>query len=226
MLFRQLFDPISCTYTYLIASSFGREALIVDPVHSQLEQYIQLISELDLKLVLSVDTHMHADHITATGPLKKETGCGIAMGERTRAEHVTIAVKEGETLNIDGISLEAIYTPGHTDDSFSFHLGDRLLTGDTLLIRGSGRTDFQNGNPHQQYDSIFNKLLRFPEETLVFPAHDYKGMTCSTIGEEKRHNPRLQVQSAEEYVEIMNNLKLAKPQMMDVAIPANLRCGL
>lgn len=225
MLFRQLFERESSTYTYLIASRPGGEALLIDPVKEDLPKYLQLIQELDLQLVFAVDTHVHADHVTALGDLRDQSRCVTIMGEQSRAECVSRKVTDGERIAIDGLALRALYTPGHTDDSYSFVMGDRVFTGDTLLIRGTGRTDFQNGNAHAQYDSLFNKLLRLPDETLVYPAHDYKGWTVSTIGEEKAHNPRLQVKSEQEYVDLMNNLKLANPKMMDVAVPANLACG-
>jgi sulfur dioxygenase len=226
MIFRQLFDQVSGTYTYLLASRRGGEALIIDPVIEKVDRYLQLIKELDLRLVKAVDTHMHADHVTGLGALRDRTQCITVMGEQTRADVVSMRVTEGDTLTVEGVSLDVLYTPGHTDDSYSYLMGDRVFTGDTLLIRGTGRTDFQNGDPRAQYDSIFNKLLKLPEQTLLFPAHDYKGDTVSTIGEEKRYNPRLQVQSIDEYVELMNNLKLPNPKLMDVVIPANMRVGL
>jgi glyoxylase-like metal-dependent hydrolase (beta-lactamase superfamily II) len=225
MLFRQLFDHESSTYTYLLASRPGGEALLLDPVLEQADAYLQLIRELDLKLVLAVDTHTHADHVTALGKLREETACVTMMGERTRAECVSAQFKDGEKLELDGLALRALYTPGHTDESFSFVMDDRVFTGDVLLIRGSGRTDFQNGDPYASYDSIFNKLLKLPDDTRVYPAHDYKGWTVSTIGEERRFNPRLQVKDAAAYAELMNNLKLPDPKLMDVAVTANLRCG-
>lgn len=226
MIFRQLFDSVSGTYTYLIASRRGGEALIIDPVLEKVDRYMQLIRELDLKLVKAVDTHLHADHITGLGALRDQTHCITVMGEQTKADVVAMRVAEGDRVGIEGLSLDVLYTPGHTDDSYSYLMGDRIFTGDTLLIRGTGRTDFQNGDPRAQYDSIFNKLLRLPEETLLFPAHDYKGDTVSTIGEEKRFNPRLQVKSVDEYVDLMNNLHLPNPKMMDVAVPANIHIGL
>jgi sulfur dioxygenase len=226
MIFRQLFDSGSGTYTYLLASRRGGEALIVDPVIEKVDRYIQLVAELDLKLVKAVDTHLHADHITGLGALRDRTHCITVMGERSKVDVVSMRLSEGDKLTIEGIALDVLYTPGHTDDSYSFLMRDRVFTGDTLLIRGTGRTDFQNGDPRAQYDSIFNKLLRLPDDTMIFPAHDYKGETVSTIGEERRFNPRLQVKSAEEYVDLMNNLKLPNPKMMDVAVPANMRVGL
>jgi sulfur dioxygenase len=226
MIFRQLFDSISGTYTYLLASRRGGEALIIDPVLEKVDRYLQLVAELDLKLVKAVDTHLHADHITGLGALRDRTHCITVMGEMSKVDVVSLRVAEGDKLAIEGVALDVLYTPGHTDDSYSFLVGDRVFTGDTLLIRGTGRTDFQNGDASAQYDSIFGKLLKLPEETLVFPAHDYKGETVSTIGEEKRFNPRLQVKSIDEYVDLMSKLKLPNPKMMDVAVPANMHVGL
>jgi sulfur dioxygenase len=226
MIFRQLFDSTSGTYTYLLASRRGGEALIIDPVLEKVDRYIQLVDELDLKLVKAVDTHLHADHITGLGALRDRTHCVTVMGERSKVDVVSMRLSEGDKLTIEGVALDVLYTPGHTDDSYSFLMRDRVFTGDTLLIRGTGRTDFQNGDARAQFDSIFNKLLRLPDETMVFPAHDYKGETVSTIAEEKAFNPRLQVKSIDEYVAVMNNLKLPNPKMMDVAVPANMRVGL
>jgi glyoxylase-like metal-dependent hydrolase (beta-lactamase superfamily II)/rhodanese-related sulfurtransferase len=226
VIFRQLFDSVSGTYTYLLASRRGGEALIIDPVLEKVDRYLQLIEELDLKLVKAVDTHLHADHITGLGALRDRTHCVTVMGEQSKVDVVSMRLSEGDKLTIEGLALDVLYTPGHTDDSYCFVLRDRVFTGDTLLIRGTGRTDFQNGDPRAQYESIFNKLLRLPEETLVFPAHDYKGETVSTIGEEKAFNPRLQVRSVDQYVELMSNLNLPNPKMMDVAVPANMRVGL
>jgi sulfur dioxygenase len=226
VIFRQLFDGVSSTYTYLIASRHGGEALIIDPVLEKVDRYLQLLRELELRLVKAVDTHLHADHITGSGALRDRTHCVTVMGEHTQADIVSMRVAEGDRIEIEGISLEVLYTPGHTSDSYSFLMGDRVFTGDTLLIRGTGRTDFQNGDARAQYKSIFGKLLKLPVETLVYPAHDYKGDTVSTIDEEKRFNPRLQVRSADEYVGLMGNLKLADPKMMDVAVPANMHIGL
>jgi len=226
MIFRQLFDSTSGTYTYLLASRRGGEALIIDPVLERVERYLQLVRELDLRLVKAVDTHLHADHITGLGALRDRTHCITVMGEHTQADVVSMRVAEGDRIDIEGVHLGVLYTPGHTDDSYSYLLGDRVFTGDTLLIRGTGRTDFQNGDPRAQYDSIFNKLMKLPDETLVYPAHDYKGETVSTIGEEKSFNPRLKVKSIDEYVDLMNNLNLPNPKMMDVAVPANIHVGL
>jgi sulfur dioxygenase len=226
MIFRQLFESVSGTYSYLLASRRGGEALIIDPVLEKVDRYLQLMDELKLKLVKAVDTHLHADHITGLGALRDRTHCITVMGEQSQVDVVSMRVSDGDILQIEGLSLEAIYTPGHTDDSYSFRMEDRVFTGDTLLIRGTGRTDFQNGDARQQYDSIFNRLLKLPDETLVYPAHDYKGDAVSTIAEERAHNPRLQVKSADEYAAIMNSLNLPNPKMMDVAVPANKMQGM
>jgi glyoxylase-like metal-dependent hydrolase (beta-lactamase superfamily II)/rhodanese-related sulfurtransferase len=226
MIFRQLFDSVSGTYSYLLASRAGGEALILDPVLEKVDRYCQLLRELDLRLVKAVDTHLHADHVTGLGELRDRTHCVTIMGEQSKADVVAMRVTEGDKVTIEGVSLDVMYTPGHTDDSYSYLMGDRVFTGDTLLIRGTGRTDFQNGSARAQYESIFGRLLKLPDETLVFPAHDYKGDTVSTIGEEKRFNPRLQVRSVDEYIELMANLKLPNPKMMDVAVPANMHVGL
>jgi sulfur dioxygenase len=226
VIFRQLFDSVSSTYSYLLASRHGGEALIIDPVIDRVDRYLQLLRELDLKLVKAVDTHLHADHITGLGALRDRTHCITVMGERSRVDVVSMRVCDGDRLEIEGVELEVLYTPGHTDDSYSFRMADRVFTGDTLLIRGTGRTDFQNGDARAQYQSIFGRLLKLPDETLVYPGHDYKGDTVSTIGEERRSNPRLQVKSVDEYAELMGNLRLANPKMMDVAVPANMKVGL
>jgi glyoxylase-like metal-dependent hydrolase (beta-lactamase superfamily II)/rhodanese-related sulfurtransferase len=226
MIFRQLFDSVSGTYSYLLASRAGGEALILDPVLEKADRYCQLLRELDLRLVKAVDTHLHADHVTGLGELRDRTQCITIMGEQSKADVVSMRVSDGDKVMIEGLSLDVMYTPGHTDDSYSYLMGDRVFTGDTLLIRGTGRTDFQNGSSRAQYESIFNRLLKLPDETMVFPAHDYKGDTVSTIGEERRYNPRLQVRSVDEYIELMANLKLPNPKMMDVAVPANMHVGL
>jgi glyoxylase-like metal-dependent hydrolase (beta-lactamase superfamily II)/rhodanese-related sulfurtransferase len=226
MIFRQLFDSTSGTYSYLLASRAGGEALILDPVLEKVDRYCQLLRELDLKLVKAVDTHLHADHVTGLAELRDRTHCVTIMGDQSKADVVAMRVSDGDKVTIEGLCLDVLYTPGHTDDSYSYLMGDRVFTGDTLLIRGTGRTDFQNGSARSQYDSIFNRLLKLPDETMVFPAHDYKGDTVSTIGEEKRYNPRLQVKSIDEYVELMNNLNLPNPKLMDVVVPANMHVGL
>ncbi|MEM9105083.1 MAG: MBL fold metallo-hydrolase [Pseudomonadota bacterium] len=226
MIFRQLFDKSSSTYTYLLASRKGGEALLIDPVFDHVNRYLKLLDELDLKLVKVVDTHIHADHVSGMGALRDATRCVTVMGEESPAEYISMQVSDNDKLTVEGVTLTALHTPGHTIESYSFLMDDRVFTGDTLLIRGTGRTDFQNGDPYDQYHSLFDRLLKLPDQTLVYPAHDYKGDTVSTIYEEKAFNPRLQVGSAEEYAEIMNGLNLPNPAMMDVAVPENLKLGL
>ncbi len=223
MIFEQLFDTKSSTYTYIISSGEGREALIIDPVIDHTDKYINILEKLKLKLVKVIDTHIHADHITGLNELNKRTNCTRIMGENSKSEVIDLKIKDSEKVNIEKIELKAIYTPGHTDCSYCYLMKDRIFTGDTLLINGTGRTDFQNGSSFDAYDSLFNKLLKLPENILVFPAHDYNGKKYSTIEKEKNNNPRLQVSSKEEYAEIMNNLNLANPKMMDIAIPANVK---
>ncbi len=225
MIFEQFFDKTSSTYTYLISFGRGREALIIDPVLEHVDNYINTLNKLNLKLVKVIDTHIHADHITGMSELKNKTNCETIMGDKTPAEIVSIKVKDQEFLTIDKIKLKAIYTPGHTSESFSFLMDDKVFTGDTLLIGGTGRTDFQNGSPYDSYNSIFNILLKLPDKTKVYPAHDYNGNFFSTIEVERNSNPRLQVKSADEYADIMNNLKLPDPKLMDIAIPRNLKLG-
>ena len=221
MIFEQLFDTKSSTYTYIISSGKGREALIIDPVIEDTDKYINVLKNLDLKLVKVIDTHIHADHISGLNELSKRTKCSKIMGEHSSSEIIDLHVKDNEKIKIEKIELISMYTPGHTDCSYSFWMNDRVFTGDTLLINSTGRTDFQNGSSYESYDSIFNKLLKLPEKTLVYPAHDYNGKKYSTIENEKNNNPRLQVNSPKEYAEIMANLNLTNPKMMDIAIPAN-----
>ena len=223
MIFEQLFDTKSSTYTYVISSGEGREALIIDPVIEHTDEYLKILEKLNLKLVKVIDTHIHADHITALNELNKRTSCTRIMGENSKSEVIDLKIKDNEKINIENIELKAMYTPGHTDCSYSYLMKDRVFTGDTLLINGTGRTDFQNGSSYDAYDSLFNKLLKLPENTLVYPAHDYNGKKFSTIEKEKNNNPRLQVGSKEQYAEIMENLNLANPKMMDVAVPANVK---
>ena len=225
MIFKQVFDKKSSTYTYLIASSKGREALIIDPVLENVNDYIKLLNNLNLKLVKVIDTHIHADHVTGASKLKDITQCSTIMGEHTPAETVEIKVKDDELIKLDNLNLRAMYTPGHTSDSFSFLMDNYLFSGDTLLINGTGRTDFQNGNAKDSYNSIFNKLLKLPDETLVYPAHDYKGEKVSTIGKERKQNPRLQVSCVDEYIEIMNNLDLKKPAKIETNVSKNINLG-
>ena len=225
MIFKQVFDQKSSTYTYLIASAEGREALIIDPVLENVADYIKILKELNLKLVKVIDTHIHADHVTGASKLKDLTKCSTIMGEHTPAEAVEIKVKDDEYIQLDNLKIRAMHTPGHTSDSFSFLMNNYLFSGDTLLINGTGRTDFQNGNSTDAYNSLFNRILKLPDETLLYPAHDYKGETVSTIGKEKKFNPRLQVNNVEEYIEIMNNLNLKKPAAIDFNVANNLKLG-
>jgi glyoxylase-like metal-dependent hydrolase (beta-lactamase superfamily II) len=225
MIFKQVFDQKSSTYTYFIASSKGREALIIDPVLENVDEYLKLLTELDLKLVKVIDTHIHADHVTGATKLKDKTQCTTIMGENTPANSVEIKVKDEEIIKLDDLKIRALYTPGHTSDSYSFLMDNYLFSGDTLLINGTGRTDFQNGSSKDAYNSIFNKLLKLPDETLLYPAHDYKGEKVSTIGKEKKQNPRLQVGSVDEYIDIMNNLNLKKPAEIETNVSRNINLG-
>lgn len=230
MLLRQLFDHETWTYTYLLADEATGEAVVIDPVKGQVPAYLQLLRELGLRLLAALDTHVHADHITGLGELREATGCLTWMGRESAAPCVSARFGEGSEIAFGRYRLRAMYTPGHTDDSYSFYLeadGQRMVfTGDTLLIRGTGRTDFQHGNARDQYHSLFDRLLQLPADTLVYPGHDYKGWTVSTIGEERAFNPRLQVAGEAAYVELMGNLKLPSPRLMDVAVPANQACGM
>ena len=226
MIFKQVFDKKSSTYTYIIASAEGREALIIDPVLENVEDYIKILNQLNLKLVKVIDTHIHADHVTGAGKLRDKTKCVTIMGEHTPTDAVEVKVKDEEIIKLDNLNFKAIYTPGHTSDSFCFVMDKYLFSGDTLLINGTGRTDFQNGSSIDAYNSIFNRLLKLPDDTLLYPAHDYKGQTVSTIGKEKRSNPRLQVRNVDEYIEIMNNLNLKKPEKIDYNVSSNLKLGI
>ena len=225
MIFKQVFDTKTSTYTYLIASAKGREAIIIDPVLENVEEYISVLKQLDLKLVKVIDTHIHADHITGASKLKQATNCTTIMGEHTPADTVEIKVKDQEIINIDNLKIKSMYTPGHTSDSYSFLLDNYLFTGDTLLINGTGRTDFQNGSSKDAYNSLFNNILKLPEETLVYPGHDYNGKFSSTIGKEKKYNPRLQVKSEDEYIDLMSKLNLAKPKLIDINVSRNIKLG-
>ena len=226
MLFRQLFDATTGSYTYLLAGGASRKAVLIDAVKEHVPQYLQLLKELDLELAVALDTHVHDDHMTGSGLLRHKTGCDIIMGEHSKAQYLTRKLRDQEFLDVDGLRIQALYTPGHTDDSYCYVEADRVFTGDALLIRSTGRTDFQNGSSAAAYHSLFNCILNLPDETFVYPAHDYCGMTVSTIGEEKRHNPRLQVKNSKEYIEMMSKLNMPKPQIINIAVPANLQCGL
>ena len=225
MIFEQLFDNNSSTYTYIIASRAGAEGLIIDPELDNVNQYIKILNKYKLQLVKVIDTHIHADHISGASELKNKTNCTTIMGQHTPSDIVEIKVKDNEFINVEGFKLKALYTPGHTSDSYSFLMDDRIFTGDTLLINGTGRTDFQNGSAEDSYRSIFDRLLKLPENTLLFPAHDYNGKKVSNIGNEKKFNPRLQVRNVEEYKTIMSNLNLKKPNLMDINISRNINLG-
>jgi glyoxylase-like metal-dependent hydrolase (beta-lactamase superfamily II) len=222
MLFRQLAHKKSSTLSYLVASRRGGEAVFIDPVRDHLDLYLRLIEALDLRLVFAIDTHRHTDHDSALEALLDCTQCVTAMGQESRAECVARHLSDGEVIDLDGTRLEAMYTPGHTDDSYSFVMDDRVFTGDTLLIRGTGRTD-QGGDPRQQYDSLFSKLLELPGRTLVYPAHDYNGRHVSSIADERRHNPRLQLESVDEYVSLMESLRPHTDGQMDMVELPSLR---
>lgn len=225
MIFEQLFDDNSSSYTYLIGSRPGGMAAIIDPVLGDEAFYLQRLHAHRLKLAYALDTHIHADHVTALGKLRELTGCITIMSEYSEAPCVSHRVRDGETIALEDIVITVLHTPGHTNDSLSYLMADRVFTGDTLLIGGTGRTDFQHGNPYAQYESLFHKLLKLPDQTLVYPGHDYNGNRVSTIGEQRRHNPRLQVKSPEQYAALMNALDLPNPKLMDIAVPLNMSCG-
>ncbi len=225
MIFKQLFDDLSCTFTYLIGSETSREAVIIDPVLENIDEYLLELNKLKLGLIKVIETHTHADHFSGSSELKSRTNCKTLMGEHTKAEVVEIKVKDDEIVKVGDLNIKAMYTPGHTLDSYSFLMKDRIFSGDTLLINGTGRTDFQDGSAKDSYESIFNRLLKLPEKTLLYPAHDYKGEKVSTIGKEKKFNPRLQVKDMSEYLDIMNNLNLPKPKLIDIAVKRNLKLG-
>jgi sulfur dioxygenase len=224
---RQLYDQVSSTYTYLLWDGATREALIIDPVKEQAERDIRLIGELELKLRYSLETHIHADHVTGGGLLRNALGCQIALHQNSQADCADIWLEEGDVIKCGSITLRVLHTPGHTNTDVCY-LGDGMIfTGDTLLIRGSGRTDFQSGDAGQGYDSVTGRIFTLPDTTLIYPAHDYHGFTCSTVGEEKRLNPRLgNAKNRDEYIAIMEGMNLPKPEKMDIAVPGNQRCGL
>ena len=226
MLFRQLFDPETSTYTYLIADTKTKEAILVDPVLEQVERDLKLLKELELTLKFCLETHIHADHITGTGTLRKLTGCQGFVPVNAQANCADRFIEDSEVITLGEIQIKAIETLGHTDSHMAYLVnGDRVLTGDAMFIRGCGRTDFQSGDAGQLYDSVTQKLFTLPDETLVYPAHDYRGLTVSTIGEEKQYNPRFVGRDRSEFIEFMNSLDLPNPQKMMEAVPANERCG-
>jgi glyoxylase-like metal-dependent hydrolase (beta-lactamase superfamily II) len=226
MLFQQLFESESSTFTYLLADPETRDAVMIDPVLETVNRDLQLIRELDLKLLFILETHVHADHITGAGKIAEATGAQICVSEAAHAQGSHRALKDGDEIHFGQFHLTALATPGHTNSCMSFKMNDRVFTGDTLMIRANGRTDFQEGSAQKLYESVRTKLFTLPDDTLVYPAHDYKGFTSSSIGAEKKHNVRLsQQRSLEDFVQIMADLKLAPPKKIDVAVPANLKCG-
>lgn len=229
MIFRQLIDSESSTYTYILGDESSRKAMIIDPVLTKVKDYLSVLDHLELSLHASIDTHTHADHITAQSMLHDLTGCEMLVSRQSRVSCNCPLFDGGHWIHCGDLRVMPIYTPGHTEDSYAFYADDDgqpiLFTGDTLLIRGTGRTDFQGGSAAQQYDSLFGNLLQFPDETLVYPGHDYKGWLVSTIGEERLYNPRLQVPGKAEYIELMNSLNLPPPRLMEQAVKANRACG-
>lgn len=225
MFLRQLFDADTWTYTYLIADEASREALLIDPVRDRVDRDLELLSQLGFRLVYSLDTHVHADHVTGSGLLRERTGCRIAAGERG-PESADLRLGHGAQLVLGKLRVHVLHTPGHTDDSVTYRIEDALFTGDALLVRGNGRTDFQNGDAGTLYDSITTQLFALPDATRVYPGHDYHGHTQTTIGEEKRHNPRLAGKSRAEFVGIMGSLGLPPPKHIHEAVPANREVGL
>lgn len=225
MLIRQLFDQDTFTFTYLVADEESRQAALIDPVLGQVERDLKLLDELKLKLTHVLDTHVHADHVTGAGELRARTGASVVASPHGAACADT-RVHDGDVVRVGSIAIRVIETPGHTDDSLSFLVDGHVFTGDALFVRGTGRTDFQNGNAEQLYDSISGKLFALPDDTVVLPGHDYKGHQASTIGEEKLHNPRLAGRSKQEFVGIMAGLGLPAPKYLDIAVPANRECGL
>jgi glyoxylase-like metal-dependent hydrolase (beta-lactamase superfamily II)/rhodanese-related sulfurtransferase len=225
MILKQFFDEVSFTYTYLLAHSSNSEAIILDPVMANVDEYLQFLGRYQLKLRKVIDTHTHADHISGIGKLRSITSCMTIVFEESKVSRASVRVGHGDLIKVAGVELKVLHTPGHTSDSCCFYLPGMVFTGDTLLIAGTGRTDFQGGDAGLSWDSITNHLFTLPEETIVYPGHDYKGENLSTIGTEIRMNPRLANKTRQEYIRIMNELELADPVMMDVAVPANIRQG-
>lgn len=226
MIFQQLFETDTSTYTYLLGCERTRAAVLIDPVIGELDHYLALLQELDLRLVYTLETHVHADHITASGRLRQLLGSRSVVHAAGGARCADVLVNDGDVLTVGDLRIEALYTPGHTDGCTSYRVGDKVFTGDSLLIGGCGRTDFQHGDPGKLYDSIHGKLFTLPPETLVYPGHDYRGNTVSSIGREMAENSRLGGgKSREEFIQLMNDLKLDYPRHIDRALPANQACG-
>lgn len=227
MIFRQLFEPVSSTYTYLVGCEVTGEALLVDPVVNAIERDLAELHRLGLTLTMTVDTHVHADHITSALQLRQRVGSRIAAPAPSRVECADIAVEEGRPLRVGQVDLQPLFTPGHTDDHFAYRLGEKVLTGDALLIEGCGRTDFQNGDATTLYRSIHDKLFSLPDDTQVYPGHDYQQRRITTIAQEKARNPRVgQGNGLEEFRQIMANLQLPYPKFIDYAVPGNRQCGV
>ncbi len=226
MIFKQLFDKASCTFTYLLADLDSKESLFIDPVDSHVDDYLTLLEKYNLQLKYSFETHVHADHITASGLLRQMTGAKTGIGLRCRAGTADYQLEGNEVFNLGSSTIKTISTPGHTAGSMSFLWKDKLFTGDTLFIGGCGRTDFQNGNAGDLFDSVTKKIFTLPGETLVYPGHDYKGNFVSCIYQEKTSNPRLSGKTRDEFIEIMDNLNLPVPKLINEAVPANLYCGI
>jgi glyoxylase-like metal-dependent hydrolase (beta-lactamase superfamily II) len=225
-MFKQFYDQASSTLTYLLADEDLKQAVLIDPVTENINEYLTFIQQNDLSLAYSLETHVHADHITGGGQLKKITNAKTAVSENCGAKTADIQLKDGDVIDFGSQSIHVIATPGHTPGSLSFLWKDRLFTGDSLLINGCGRTDFQGGDAGQLFDAITNKLFNLPDETLVYPSHDYNGKRVSSIGQEKLTNSRLSNKSRESFIELMNTLNLPKPKMIDIAVPANRKCGV
>ncbi len=225
-MFKQLFDEVSSTLTYLIADDETKEAIIIDPVNKQIDTYLALVTQYGLTLKYALETHVHADHITASGQLKQRLGLQTGVSEQCGAERADLQLNGGDEIIFGQQRIQVIATPGHTAGSLSFIWRDRIFTGDTLLINGCGRTDFQGGNASELYRSIVQKIFSLPDETLVYPGHDYQGRWVSSVIQEKSINPRLANKSHDEFVAIMDALRLPKPRLIDFAVPANRKCGL
>jgi sulfur dioxygenase len=227
MVFGQLFEPVSSTYTYLLGCPETREAVLIDPVMPAWQRDLQAINERGLRLVMTIDTHIHADHITAASLLRREVGSRIAMPALDALPCTDVGIEDGVPLRIGGLRLEPMHTPGHTDHHFAIDGGDRVFTGDALLIDGCGRTDFQSGDARTLYESVRGRLFTLPGETLVYPAHDYEGRRVSSIAQEKQRNPRLGGdRTPESFIDLMSHLDLPYPKFIDYAVPGNRACGV